>query len=363
MPDDAPFDASLVPPGLLSVDLEAIAAEFGTPIFVYDEDEIRRRAREYVDAVRCRLRHVRVEGLPLHRDGTSRRRGRAPPRLRDRWRALGRAPRRRPCRSHRAARQQQVERGARGGDRGRRRPHRRRLGRRARPPRCADRAIAPSRSTCSSACTPGVEAHTHEYIETGTEASKFGFTMTDGIALAALGRVASRAGLRLAGLHCHIGSQIYRLDAYARAIERLAALAAEARSVHGCTIDELNLGGGLGARYLADDPELSVAEYAATLKGAVERSWQFAGLGPPPRVVGRAGPIDRRTVRDHALPHRHGEGDPRSRHVRGGRRWDERQPASGALRRGVRGVPPRSDRRAAAAAAAQSSGSTASRAM
>ena len=46
---DAPFDASLVPPGLLAIDLEAIADEFGTPVFVYDEDEIRRRAREYVE--------------------------------------------------------------------------------------------------------------------------------------------------------------------------------------------------------------------------------------------------------------------------------------------------------------------------
>ena len=118
--------------------------------------------------------------------------------------------------------------------------------------------------------TPGVEAHTHEYIETGTEASKFGFTLAEGIALRAVARRAN-PDLRLLGFHCHIGSQIYRLDAYARAIERLAALAAECRAADGTTIDELNVGGGLGARYLASDPDVSITSFAAALRDAVAR--------------------------------------------------------------------------------------------
>jgi diaminopimelate decarboxylase len=133
--------------------------------------------------------------------------------------------------------------------------------------------------------TPGVEAHTHEFIETGTEASKFGFTMAEGIALRAVARVHAHRDLRLLGFHCHIGSQIYRLDAYGRAVERLATLARESFDADGVTVEELNLGGGLGARYLADDPDLSVAEYAASLRGAVERSWADADLGEPPRVM------------------------------------------------------------------------------
>jgi diaminopimelate decarboxylase len=284
MSDDAPFDASLVPPALLTIDLEAIAAEFGTPIFVYDEGELRRRARQYVErfgagcvtyaskAFLCIAiaRLVHEEGLhldcatggelsvALHAGVPA-----------DRIVLHGNNKSNEELASA-------IEAG---------------VGRIAVD--SADEldrldALVGDRAAPIDVLvrvTPGVEAHTHEYIETGTEASKFGFTITDGIALAALGRVQAAPGLRLAGLHCHIGSQIYRLDAYGRAIERLAALAAEAKTVHGCTVDELNLGGGLGARYLADDPELSITEYAATLHGAVERSWGSAGLGAPPRVV------------------------------------------------------------------------------
>ena len=67
--------------------------------------------------------------------------------------------------------------------------------------------------------TPGVEAHTHEFIETGTQASKFGFTVSEGVALDAIGRTVASSGVRFGGIHCHIGSQIERLDAYGRAID------------------------------------------------------------------------------------------------------------------------------------------------
>ena len=73
--------------------------------------------------------------------------------------------------------------------------------------------------------TPGVEAHTHEYIETGTEDSKFGFTVSRGIALAAIERVVASPQLQFAGLHCHIGSQIQRLDPWDGAVAVLADLA------------------------------------------------------------------------------------------------------------------------------------------
>src|SRR5204863_9228575 len=72
--------------------------------------------------------------------------------------------------------------------------------------------------------TPGVEAHTHEFIETGTEDSKFGFGLQSGDALAAVKRVAERRTLRFAGLHCHIGSQVFRLDSFAGAVDRMVGL-------------------------------------------------------------------------------------------------------------------------------------------
>jgi diaminopimelate decarboxylase len=132
--------------------------------------------------------------------------------------------------------------------------------------------------------TPGVEAHTHEFIETGTEASKFGFTVAEGIARLAASRVAASEHLELAGLHCHIGSQIFVLDSYARAVRIVVALARELEQT-GIAIDELNFGGGLGARYLAADPTLDIDVYARVLLDAVANSRAATGLVTEPRVM------------------------------------------------------------------------------
>ena len=105
--------------------------------------------------------------------------------------------------------------------------------------------------------TPGVEAHTHEYIETGTEDSKFGFTVSDGIAFDAVRHVVTSPVLRFGGLHCHIGSQIQRLDPWGHAVPVLAAARGVATSSTRRST-ELSLGGGLGARYLAEDPPLDI---------------------------------------------------------------------------------------------------------
>ena len=83
--------------------------------------------------------------------------------------------------------------------------------------------------------TPGVEAHTHEYIETGTDDSKFGFGLHTGDALRAVQRVVAHERLRLAGLHCHIGSQVFRLDSYAAAIDRMVDLVLTVETETGAT--------------------------------------------------------------------------------------------------------------------------------
>ena len=178
-------------------------------------------------------------------------------------------------------------------------------------------------------------------------------------------RCASRrvTALRFAGLHCHIGSQIYRLDSYARAVEIVAGLAAEIARATGDPVEELNFGGGLGARYLADDPALDVADYATiAARAPLERSRGRHGTRRRCRGSWSSRAARSRPVRDHALPGRDGQGDPGHRHLRRGRRRDERQPPPGALRRGLRGVPPRPDRRGRARSSARSSASTASRA-
>ena len=119
--------------------------------------------------------------------------------------------------------------------------------------------------------TPGVEAHTHEFIQTGTDDSKFGFTVSTGAAADAVARVASSRVLRFGGIHAHIGSQVFRLDSYAEAAGVVARFADECERATGVEIPLVDLGGGLGARYLATDPDPSIAEYAAALR---------TGLGP-----------------------------------------------------------------------------------
>lgn len=118
--------------------------------------------------------------------------------------------------------------------------------------------------------TPGVEADTHEYIKTGCEDSKFGFTMKDGFALAAVGRALSTPNVHLVGLHCHIGSQIFKLDPFAEAAQVMVAFLDQIRTEYSATLGELDLGGGLGIAYLTDDQPASVQEFAQMLCGAVK---------------------------------------------------------------------------------------------
>jgi diaminopimelate decarboxylase len=138
--------------------------------------------------------------------------------------------------------------------------------------------------------TPGVEAHTHEFIATGADDSKFGFTVATGAARDAAVRVAKSDAMELVGLHCHIGSQILILEPYTRAAEIVAELAGEIERVTGEPIEEINLGGGLGVPYTDDDADApSIAEYAAVVRAGFEVACANAGLAPAPRLTVEAG--------------------------------------------------------------------------
>jgi diaminopimelate decarboxylase len=132
---------------------------------------------------------------------------------------------------------------------------------------------------------PGVEAHTHEYIETGAEDSKFGFGLDSGEALAAVQRIVGRGVLRFGGLHSHIGSHVFRLDSFTRAIEKLVGLVHAIESETGAVVEELNVGGGLGVRYLPEDNPPTIEEYAAALKEAVAKSIADAGVRSRPQLM------------------------------------------------------------------------------
>ncbi len=133
--------------------------------------------------------------------------------------------------------------------------------------------------------TPGVKTHTHEAIETGIEDTKFGFSIATGDAAEAWRRAAASPDMRLVGVHAHIGSQVFVLDAYREAMEAVVAFAARAAAETGTVIEELNLGGGLGVRYTADDEAPTIAEYARVLRSSLDEASRQVGLMPVPRLV------------------------------------------------------------------------------
>jgi diaminopimelate decarboxylase len=129
--------------------------------------------------------------------------------------------------------------------------------------------------------TVGVEAHTHEFIATAHEDQKFGFSLRDGAAARAAAAVLAAPSLHLAGLHSHIGSQIFETAGFEVAAHRVVALAAELRDTHGIELDELNLGGGLGIAYVSgDDPE-TPKQTVDRLVAIVERECAATGLRRP----------------------------------------------------------------------------------
>ncbi|MBV9013245.1 MAG: diaminopimelate decarboxylase [Pseudonocardiales bacterium] len=142
--------------------------------------------------------------------------------------------------------------------------------------------------------TVGVEAHTHEFIATAHEDQKFGFSLYGGDAAEAVRRVLKSDGLRLVGLHSHIGSQIFDADGFEVAAHRMVGLFAAIRDEHGAQavagVSTLDLGGGLGIAYTAEDDPPPLAELAAQLRSIVEDQCQLAGLPTPELVVepGRA---------------------------------------------------------------------------
>ena len=133
--------------------------------------------------------------------------------------------------------------------------------------------------------TPGIEAHTHEFINTGHLDSKFGFYLSDGSAEAALKEAASCRNIEPVGIHLHIGSQILELEPFAEAARVAVEFMATIRHKLSIALEEVNFGGGLGATYTpADDPP-SVEDYAACLKNAVKESCEASGLPLPVVVV------------------------------------------------------------------------------
>ncbi len=130
--------------------------------------------------------------------------------------------------------------------------------------------------------TPGVEVHTHEFVRTGQDDSKFGFGLASGAATEAVERLRrlDRAGtVELVGIHAHLGSQVFSLDPFVRAIDILATFFAP------LALSELVVGGGLGVAYVNGEQAPTMAEWAASVKAACAR----AGIPGSVRVTAEPG--------------------------------------------------------------------------
>ena len=136
--------------------------------------------------------------------------------------------------------------------------------------------------------TVGVEAHTHEFISTAHEDQKFGLSVASGAAMAAVRRVFATDHLRLVGLHSHIGSQIFDVDGFELAAHRVIGLLREIVGEFGpgktAQLSTVDLGGGLGISYLPLDDPPPIAELAAKLSAIVSNESAAVGL-PAPRLV------------------------------------------------------------------------------
>lgn len=133
--------------------------------------------------------------------------------------------------------------------------------------------------------TPGIEPHTHKAIQTGGVDSKFGFSLLDGAAFRAASRAATLGRIRLRGFHAHIGSQVLDLEPFRLEAAACLDFAARVRDELDVTTEELNLGGGLGIRYLSGDEAPSIAAYVRALVGVAEAKVAAHRLAPPKLFV------------------------------------------------------------------------------
>ena len=132
--------------------------------------------------------------------------------------------------------------------------------------------------------TPGVEADTHEYIKTGCEDSKFGFTMLEDFAFNCVGDVLNAPNVELVGFHCHIGSQIFALHSFDEAVQVMVEFVARVRERYGIEVEDLDMGGGLGIAYTVDEKPSSIREFAECTANAVRKYCAQYGV-PEPRLL------------------------------------------------------------------------------
>jgi diaminopimelate decarboxylase len=145
-------------------------------------------------------------------------------------------------------------------------------------------------------CTPGVDPHTHRLISTGQADTKFGLNIRDGSAMEGIRKVLPQPNLRFDGIHCHVGSQLLDTEAHEGAVDAMVALMQAVRRETGAVCNIINIGGGLGVRYLSSHNPPSLDAFADTITTRLKQALDAVGLPyaalqqePGRAIVGEAG--------------------------------------------------------------------------
>ncbi len=146
---------------------------------------------------------------------------------------------------------------------------------------------------------PGVEAHTHAFVQTATTDSKFGFSISDGTAEKATAYAMSKKHVKLEGYHCHIGSQIFEKQSFVLGVQKVMDFAVEMKNKLQFTLETLNMGGGFGIWYTDEDRKIPAEGYAEYLEALIQTVKEKAAanglklpyllLEPGRSIIGEAG--------------------------------------------------------------------------
>ena len=132
---------------------------------------------------------------------------------------------------------------------------------------------------------PGIDAHTHDFVRTGQIDSKFGLALETGEAMRAVQTALSMQGVRLRGVHCHIGSQIFDIEPFEHAAEVMLGFIADVRDQTGCELEILDLGGGFGIKYLPEHDPVEYDRYMQRVARTVQRVSAARGVKTPFIVI------------------------------------------------------------------------------
>ena len=125
-----------------------------------------------------------------------------------------------------------------------------------------------------------MDAHVHEFVDTGDRDSKFGISLEEGQALNAVLEIFRMRNIELVGIHCHIGSQIFGTEPFDLAIRVMIGFLNEIRKATGVELRELNIGGGFGIKYVREDNPVDFEGYIKAISSSIIEYSGYYGLKP-----------------------------------------------------------------------------------